>query len=71
MHFALTLVMFLICGVTVSGSALAVLLALDKPISEVISLFPWVAAGGFLAALPVSYILASKLLKRANRNVPH
>ncbi len=70
MHFALTLVMFVICGVTVSGSMLAVLLALEKPTSEVISLLPIVAGAGFLLALPVSYILASMLLKSKDRGVP-
>jgi len=66
MRLAMTLVVFLIVGVTVAGAAITVLLAGPFSTQEVIDLFGWVAAAGFLVSLPISYVIAGNLMKRMN-----
>lgn len=68
MRFALTLVLFVILGVTLTGSAVTALLSAPISSTEVWSYFPWVAAGGFTIALVVSFFLAGRLLNRIGGN---
>ncbi len=65
MRFALTLILFLMAGVTLAGLGLAVLLTAPVPSHEVLNLFGWVASGGFAVALVASYFIAGRILANA------
>jgi hypothetical protein len=68
MRTALTLVLFVILGVVLAGSAVTALLSAPISSAEVWTYFPWIVAGGFAVALVISYFLAGTLLKRAGSN---
>jgi hypothetical protein len=68
MRLALTIVVFLIVGVTLAGSLITVLLAGPFSGSNVQDMFGWIALGGFLVALPVSYFIAGYILARTRGN---
>lgn len=70
MRLMLTLVMFLIVGATLTGSFVIALLVGAAPARVVQDLIPWVAMGGFLVSLPISYFLAGYLLKKTNGFAP-
>ena len=67
MRLALTIVVFLMVGVTLAGSLLTILLAGPFSGSSVQELFGWIALGGFIVALPVSYVIAGYILERTSR----
>lgn len=67
MRIALTLVLFVIIGVVLAGSAVTALLSVPISTAEVWEYIPWLAAGGFTVALLVSYFLAGSLLKRVGK----
>ena len=63
MRLMMTLIVFLMVSVTVAGAFVAV--ALGAPQLGLIDLekFGWVAGAGFVLALPISYVIAGRLLK--------
>lgn len=67
MRIALTLVLFVVIGATLAGSAITALLSAPISTEEVWNYFPWLAAGGFAVALLVSYFLAGNLIKRIGK----
>lgn len=69
MRFALSLVLFVILGVTLTGSAVTALLSAPISSGDVWEYFPWLAGISFLVALIVSYVLAGYLLKRTGGTV--
>lgn len=66
MRFVLVLIIFLMAGVTVTGTLITALLAVPFPGKDVQELFGWVALGGFALALPISYIVASNIIKNTS-----
>ena len=70
MRLILTLVMFVIVGSTFTGSLVIALLAGAVPAKDVQDLIPWVAIGGFVVSLPISYFLAGYILKKTNGFAP-
>ncbi len=69
MRIALTLVLFVILGVTLTGSAVIALLSAPILSADAWVFFPWIAAGGFAVAILVSYFLAGSLLKSAGNTM--
>ena len=68
MRLALTLLVFVMVGVTLTGALVIVLLSGPFPGAKVQQLFAWVALAGFVVALPVSYVIAGHILgKTRNR----
>lgn len=64
MRFWITLILFVIVGVTVTGSLMTVLLSEPVPNLDVMGLMPWTVAIGFLISLPISYVIAGMIMKR-------
>lgn len=64
MRFWITLILFVIVGVTVTGSLMTVLLAEPVPNLDVMGLMPWVVGIGFLISLPISYVIAGMIMAR-------
>lgn len=63
MRFVVTLLVFLIVGPTIVGS---MIIPLTDPSwgFDSDALFPYVVGGGFLLALPISYVIAGIIMKR-------
>lgn len=66
MRLALTLILFVIIGATLAGSLVTALLAGAVPGADIGALIPWVALTGFVAAVPISYIVANAILKKTS-----
>lgn len=66
MRLILTLAIFVMVGSTLAGSLVTALLAGAIPGGDVRQLIPWAAIGGFLAAIPISFIVADMILKKTN-----
>ncbi len=64
MRLVLTLIVFVMVGSTLAGSLVTALLAGAIPGADIQQLIPWVAIGGFLAAVPISYLVANAILKK-------
>ena len=64
MRLALTLIVFVMVGVTITGSLITILLAGPFTGKSVQELLGWVALAGFLIALPVSYVIAGYMLTK-------
>lgn len=63
MRFLVALLVFVVAGPTIAGSMLIPLLDPSWGF-DAVTYFPYVVGGGFLVALPISYILAGMLMKR-------
>ena len=66
MRFALMLVIFVIVGVTLTGTLLTILLTAPISGQQVGDLFGWIAAAGFALALIISYFIAGYILKHTS-----
>ncbi|MEM7775439.1 MAG: hypothetical protein AAF732_07495 [Pseudomonadota bacterium] len=66
MRFLVALLVFVMVGPMIAG---LMILPLTDPASpfEVKELFGYVAAAGFLIALPISYIIAWAIMRRVRR----
>jgi hypothetical protein len=64
MRLLLTVILFHLVGVALSGMAVALLLIGPSSGQVVQDLIAWVAVGGFVLALPISYFLAVRLLRQ-------
>lgn len=65
MRFVVMLLVFVVVGPTIVGS---LIIPLTDPSWGFNSdaLFPYLVVGGFLVALPISYVLAGMIMKRVN-----
>ncbi len=57
----LTLLIWIIMGVTVAGIAIVPLLAMPSLADKAMTLIPLICGAAFLVALPVSYAVAKKI----------
>jgi len=69
MRLILSIVVFIIVGVTVAGSVLIVALSMPELGLAKIGTIGWSAGVGFLLAAPVSYWIAGMLMERARRHI--
>ncbi len=56
--FKLTLLVWLILGTVVAGVAMATIVSVPALAEQSSKLIPWLCGGGFLLAIPLSYMVA-------------
>ena len=66
MRLALTLIVFVMVGVTLTGSLVTILLAGPFSGGNIRQMLVWVAVAGFVIALPISYVIAGYLLAKTS-----
>ncbi len=69
MRYIVMLLVFVIVGPTIVGS---LIIPLTDPSwgFDSNALFPYVVGGGFLLAIPISYVIAGIIMKRVNMTSP-
>ena len=60
----LTLVIYTILGVTLAGVCFLIVLATPALAAQTSKFAPWAIAVGFIAAIPVSRVVAAKILEQ-------
>jgi hypothetical protein len=59
--FKIAIILWIVLGSTVAGLGLMVVLATPVLADQAMKLIPWAALAGFVLAMPLSWLLASKL----------
>jgi hypothetical protein len=67
MMMGIALLVWIVSGTTIAGSALLVLLAVPAWEPLVWDYMLWVCLGGFIVALPISWIVARQIVTVMNR----
>jgi len=57
----IAIILWIVLGSTLAGSALIVVLAAPVLADQAMKLIPWAALAGFVLAMPLSWLLASNL----------
>jgi hypothetical protein len=57
----IAIILWIVLGSTLAGSALIVVLATPVLADQAMKLIPWAALAGFVLAMPLSWLLASNL----------
>jgi hypothetical protein len=60
----IAILIWIVLGATLAGSALTVVLATPALANQAMQLIPWAALAGFVLAVPISWLIASRLSDR-------
>lgn len=60
----IAIIIWIVLGATLAGSALTVVLATPALADQAMKLIPWAALAGFVLAMPISWLIASRLSGR-------
>lgn len=61
--FKVALVVWIVLGGTLAGMAITVIVSIPALYDQGMTLIPWVAAGGFVVAIPFSFMIAKQMMK--------
>jgi hypothetical protein len=63
----IAILIWIVLGATLAGSALTIVLATPALADEAMKLIPWAAVAGFVLAMPLSWAIALNLVNRRAR----
>ena len=61
--FKVAILVWLVLGTTLAGAGVTVIVSIPQLYAQGMSLIPWVAIGGFVVAIPFSFMIAKQMMK--------
>jgi hypothetical protein len=61
--FKVAVLVWIVLGTTLAGMAVTVVVSIPQLYAQGMTLIPWVAGGGFVVAIPFSFMIAKAMMK--------